>query len=186
MRECFQFESMSMLDHGKDVRRWFNDLRSLVLDGKSSSDWRLPDWIGSPAILREMEDLDSRIVGLYQVYHDCGKPLCREVDAEGRQHFPCHAAASKARWLECADGSPEALEVAELIGMDMDVHQLRASGVEEFASRPQALVLLLTGLAEIHSNARMFGGIDSVGFKIKYKNIDRFGARIVAAKEQQK
>ncbi len=180
MRECFQFESMSVLDHGNDVREWYRDLVTLLLGGADSTRvWRLPDWVFSPAVLAHLRAADDRIVGLYQVYHDCGKPLCREVDAEGRQHFPCHAEASKRRWLECSDGSPEAHAVAELIGMDMDVHLLRAAGVEEFSRRPQALTLLLTGLCELHSNARMFGGIESVGFKIKYKNLERFGARIV-------
>jgi len=180
MRECFQFESMSMLDHGLDVRS-----RYLDMIGDRKMGWRLPAWVESPAVREHLRAADDRIVGLYQVYHDCGKPAVREVDAEGRQHFPGHALASHRRWLECSDGSPEALEVADLIAMDMDVHLLRAAGVEEFARRPQALTLLLTGLAEIHSNARMFGGIDSVGFKIKYKNIDRFGARVVAAKESK-
>jgi hypothetical protein len=73
------------------------------------------------------------------------------------------------------------MHVADLIGMDMDVHLLSASGVEEFSRRSQALPLLMTGLCEIHSNAQMFGGTDSPGFKIKYKNIDRFGSRIVGA-----
>jgi hypothetical protein len=38
---------------------------------------------------------------------------------------------------------------------------------------------LLTGLCEIHSNARMFGGIESTGFKIKWKHLDKMGKRII-------
>jgi hypothetical protein len=35
--------------------------------------------------------------------------------------------------------------------------------------------LLITSLAEIHANAELFGGVDSVSFKSKYKQIDRRG-----------
>lgn len=177
MRECFQFKTMSVLDHGHDVRGWYVDLI-----GPRSKPWVLPDWVDLALRRQANEDLADRLVGLYQVYHDCGKPLCRTVDGEGRQHFPDHALVSRDRWLECSDGSREALLIAELIEQDMDIHLLRSVGVDEFSRRPHALTLLLTGLCELHSNARMFGGPDSTGFKIKYKNLDRFGARIVGAR----
>lgn len=183
MRSCFQFESQSVLDHGLSVRSWFVELRDHFARGAVlSSEWRLPDWLGRP--LFESIAIDDSLLALYQVYHDCGKPQCLVVDAEGRQHFPNHAAASRERWLECSDGGPEALVVADLIGMDMDVHLLRPSGLEEFAAREQAIPLLLTGLCELHSNALMFGGIDSTGFKIKYKRLDRLGRRIADARTE--
>ena len=65
--------------------------------------------------------------------------------------------------------------------MDMDIHLLKADGIEEFASRPEAATLLLTSLAEIHSNAAMFGGIDSTSFKIKWKHINKRGKKIIEA-----
>lgn len=77
-------------------------------------------------------------------------------------------------WLS-AGGDPQA---ARLMGMDMDIHALKADEIEEFCSRPEAITLLLTGLAEIHSNASMFGGIESTSFKIKWKQIDRRGKAI--------
>jgi hypothetical protein len=49
----------------------------------------------------------------------------------------------------------------------MDIHTLKSEGVEEFCKNPLAITLLLTGLAEIHSNAQMFGDIESVSFRIK-------------------
>lgn len=55
-----------------------------------------------------------------------GKPFCRTIDAEGRQHFPDHATVSARIWRE-AGGSEE---VARLIEQDMDVHLLKAEGVE--------------------------------------------------------
>lgn len=125
--------------------------------------------------------MNDSLMELYQVFHDCGKPLCRTVDEHGRQHFPGHAEVSRRTWIECSDGSPGAMHVADLIGMDMDIHLMTASGIEEFSMRPQAMALLLTALCEVHSNSQMFGGIDSPGFRMKYKKIDRFGARIVGA-----
>lgn len=180
MRECFQFKSMNMLDHGESVREWYEDLRNLLMSSPEPSKarfarWKLPSWVRSDAVKQHFLTADDEVIRLYQIYHDCGKPFCREVDDEGRQHFPNHAEVSKARWLECG-GSPE---IAELIGMDMDVHTLKAGDIEAFTARPQAMTLLLTGLCELHSNAQMFGGIGSTGFKMKFKNIERFGARIV-------
>jgi hypothetical protein len=175
MRTCFQFQTMSMLDHGQDIRAWYQDLLGFFYGPTPKKTWRLPSWFDK--ITRQMiEKVDDRIVELYQIYHDCGKPLCRTVDAEGKQHFPNHAEVSKHQWLA---HFPEEKEVGELIGMDMDIHLLKAAGVEEFAARPQAITLLLTGLCELHSNAQMFGGVDSTGFKIKFKNLERFGRRII-------
>lgn len=186
MRQCFQFKTMDMLQHGESVREWYEDLKKAALGerhaGQSERIWRLPSWIDHEAVRHHFQTADDNIIALYQIYHDCGKPMVRAVDTEGRQHFPDHAAASKARWLECSDGSEAALEIAELIGMDMDIHLLKADGVDEFASRPQAMTLLLTGLCELHSNAQMFGGIDSSSFKQKWKNIERFGKKICAAR----
>jgi hypothetical protein len=54
-----------------------------------------------------------------------------------------------------------------------------ADGVKEFSQNPYALTLLLTGLAEIHSNCQMFGGFDSTSFKIKFKCISQRGKQII-------
>lgn len=178
MKECFQTANQNMLAHGQSVRSWYLDLNRLVLGEKHSKEWRLPDWINHSTIFNHLEECaNAEAIKLYQIYHDCGKPFCREVDVDGRQHFPNHAEVSKARWLECGGSQ----EVADLIGMDMDVHTLKACEVEEFARRPQAITLLLTGLCELHSNAQMFGGVESTGFKIKFKNLERFGKRILDA-----
>lgn len=178
MLSCFQFQDMNILQHGQSVALWYKELYEHLVQGKPlTSQWRLPDWIYSPVIVPQLLDFD--LLQIYQIYHDCGKPLCRTVDADGRQHFPNHAAISAERWLARADGSPEALQIARLIGMDMDIHLLKADGLAEFACRPEAMSLLLTGLCELHSNAQMFGGIESTSFKIKWNQLSRMGKRII-------
>jgi hypothetical protein len=111
----------------------------------------------------------------YHLYHDCGKPHCLVFDEEGRRHFPNHAAASYLTWGRHSDNR----QIGNLILMDMDIHLLKAEGLAEFAARPEALSLLLTGLAEVHANASMFGGIESTSFKIKYKHLDKRGKQIL-------
>jgi hypothetical protein len=47
------------------------------------------------------------------------------------------------------------------------------------------ITLLIASLAEIHSNAEMFGGIESTSFKIKWKNIDRRGKQVFKYLKEQ-
>jgi len=180
MLTCYQFQDMNILEHGQSVAAWFADLYEHLINGSPlAREWRMPDWIYDPKLKQNLLDFD--VLETYQIYHDCGKPLCRTVDEDGRQHFPNHAEVSRQRWLECdrSNGSPLAQQIARLIAMDMDVHTLKSEGIEEFAQRPEAASLLLTGLCEIHSNAQMFGGMESTGFKIKWKHINKVGKRIL-------
>lgn len=110
--------------------------------------------------------------------HDCGKPFCLEIDETGRRHFPNHAQISYDVFTRFYN-DPVA---AELILHDMDIHMLKAEGVDEFLKNPNALTHLLIGLSELHSNARMFGGIESTSFKIKYKSICQRGKQIITNK----
>lgn len=176
MRGCEQTSGMTILQHGEMVRDHYVDLVGHLRHGKPLAyQWRLPDWIADPLLLANLPSDDT--MAEYHVFHDVGKPACRTVDADGRQHFPDHAAASARVWREA--GGDE--EVAHLIASDMDIHLLKGEGVEAFAGRPEACALLLTGLAEITANASMFGGIESTSFKIKFKNLDKRGRAIVKA-----
>jgi len=136
--------------------------------------WRLPEWfqLYKSQILGNL--LDTETILEYALFHDCGKPFCQETDSEGRIHFPNHAEISAQIWLD--HGGDE--QIANLIRLDMDIHRLKAEQIEEFCKRKEAITLLIAGLAEIHSNANMFGGIDSDSFKIKWKHIDRRGKAI--------
>jgi putative nucleotidyltransferase with HDIG domain len=116
----------------------------------------------------------SDILLTYALYHDCGKPFCRIIDEDGKQHFPNHAEISAKIWRE--NGGDE--QIARLIQMDMDIHLLKAHQIDEFCQRTECISLLLSGLAEVHANAKMFGGIESISFKIKWKHIEKRGRQI--------
>jgi hypothetical protein len=74
----------------------------------------------------------------------------------------------------------ERQEISLLIKNDMLVHRVRAATFVEFLETPNLVTHLLVGLAELNSNASMFGGFDSDSFKAKYKNFDKFGGRALA------
>ncbi len=57
----------------------------------------------------------------------------------------------------------------------MIIHTIKDYEMDTFTKRKDAISLLLTGLSEIHANAEMFGGINSINFKIKYKQINTRG-----------
>lgn len=176
MSACEQTKGQNVLQHGERVHDFYLDLVTHLTTGSPlRHEWRLPEWLSS-----ELPDLlcDEEVIRLYQVYHDCGKPYCLEIDEEGRRHFPDHAVASERVAREA--GLPD--EVCRLIGRDMEVHLLKDAGVEAFIAQGMtgALTLLITGLCEIHANASMFGGIESVSFKQKYKQINKRGKRIVS------
>lgn len=150
------------------------------------SAWRLPDWAITyrSEILSKLLPLDT--LETYALYHDCGKPFCRLVDAEGKQHFPDHAKKSEEIWIKACEQttnqiSDRDIQIGKLIGMDMVIHTMKADDIPEFIKRPEAISLLCTGLAEIHANAEMFGGIDSVSFKIKANHLEKRGKAICKA-----
>jgi hypothetical protein len=101
-----------------------------------------------------------------------------EVDENGRKHFPNHAEISYKTFTRFFENTA----AAELIRSDMDIHCLKSEGVDEFCKNPNCLTLLLSGLAEIHSNSQMFGGMDSTSFKIKWKAITQRGKQIIKNK----
>lgn len=170
-----QMEGLSVLEHGQMVHNYFVDLRNQYLEDNYSPiySWRLPEWALSPELWGRL--VDEEIIHNYQVFHDCGKPYCLNIDAQGRRHFPEHADVSAEVWGQVAGSTLE----SDLMRHDMDIHLMKSKDFESFSKLDIAPTLLLTGLAEIHANAEMFGGIDSTSFKIKWKNINKFGRRYV-------
>ena len=171
MHEVQQFPGMSVLDHGRDVFARYLDL----ISDKPQLKWRMPDWVEQ---LKSLQ-LPLETMKHYLIYHDCGKPFCRVVDADGKQHFPNHAEVSYQTWMQFAE-TEEDHQIGNLIRMDMDVHTLKGEAIDEFIKRPEAPSLLLAGLAEIHSNAAWLNQLESDQFKIKWKKIDKIGKKLVA------
>ena len=150
--------------------------------GPRELDWRLPSWFTDNEDLLGSLIPPAEVMSLYHIYHDCGKPFCRTVDAEGKQHFPDHARISASVW-RVSGGDPL---IASLIEHDMDMHTMKPAEAASYHHMELAPALLLTALAELHSNAEMFGGIESTSFKIKFKNLERLGrAFITLIKENQ-
>lgn len=175
MKNCEQTKDRSVLQHGESVRDHLFDLINHLRSGTGLKyDWRLPNWVleNRDSIISSLPDDET--LELYTTYHDCGKPFCLRVDSEGKRHFPNHAEVSYNIFNQVFN-NPVA---SSLILHDMDIHLLKSVGVLEFCKNPYALTLLLTGLAEIHSNCQMFGGVDSTSFKIKWKSINSRGKEI--------
>jgi len=173
MRSCMQFRDQNVLEHGLAVADAFATLRAALEAGEAPEGWRIPAWLLDEPVRQDFLQRCAAPDTLYWYhrYHDCGKPLCRQVDAEGRSHYPGHAEVSARTWLDCG-GAPE---VGRLIGLDMAVHLATAEEMARLVELPEAHSLYLTALAEIHANAPMFGGFDSTSFKAKAKHLDRRG-----------
>ena len=175
MKECNQNSFQTIYEHGVSVSETLENLINYIkynkpLDGY----WIIPEWLEKNKEKIKNNLFHEDILLEYALFHDCGKPFCFNIDENGNQHFPDHAKISEKIWNENG-GEPL---IGRLISMDMDIHLLKDYGIKEFCERKECISLLITGLAEIHSNANMFGGFDSISFKIKYKNIDRRGNAI--------
>lgn len=174
MQGCYQTEAQAVYEHGLSV--WKHTQRAIqyLQGGPPPEGWRIPTWLTKyrKELCGALMPLD--VVEEYTVFHDCGKPYCKP---DGERRFPNHAEVSYQTWLS-AGGSEAA---ANLMRLDMRVHTLKGKDVGPFAALPEAVTLLVVGLAEVHSNAGMFGGKDSESFKIKWKHLDRRGRAICKA-----
>lgn len=160
MEATEQTPGLSVLGHGYMVHESYLQLVQELEQG-----------VG-PAVLQNLwEALRERLVSLedieeYQVYHDCGKPVC----ANGG-HFPGHAEHSANQWARLFGVGT----VSELMRLDMKFHLMNAEEAATFWSNPLAPTLYVTAWAEILANASMFGGVDSTSYKIKKKKLERAG-----------
>jgi hypothetical protein len=175
MKQTSQTESQSVYEHGVSVKEHIFDLISFLKTGHINEGWRLPTWMQEyrEQILASL--LPEDIIKAYAIFHDCGKPYCLTIDQQGRRHFPNHPEVSYNVWRAISHNKT----IAKLIRMDMKIHTIKAVEVEEFCQHREAITLLIAGLAEIHSNARMFGGIESPSFKIKWNQINKRGKAIL-------
>lgn len=180
MLHCEQSQGQSVYQHGQSVCSHLFDLIDHIKGVYKLSEalWKLPEWIVDykDELIGNMHHEDD--IRQYTTYHDCGKFLVETVDVHGKKHFPNHAQASKDLWLAVGGSTL----VGNLIGWDMDIHILSSDEINNRCkndwSKVDATTLLLASLAEIHSNAKLFGGITSDNFKMKFKMVDRRGKQI--------
>lgn len=167
MMGCKQHKDQTILQHGEAVLE-----RYLDLIGDARLQWKLPDWWLHYGHRLKAQQPPAEVMSTYLIYHDCGKPRCLEVDAEGKQHFPNHANVSADLWLSIGGDQ----RVAELMRHDMDLHCMNATAAKDYPHLHLAPALLCSALSELHANADMFGGLESTSFKIKFKQLSRAGS----------
>lgn len=175
MQKCLQTENQSVYEHGLSVKNYtFQIIQILKTEDNNSNNLKLPDWIFQyqKEILQSL--YPEKIIEEYTTFHDLGKPYCLIIDEFGKRHFPNHSEVSYQTWLAIGGNK----SVANLIRMDMKIHQIKAIEIDEFIKYPEAITLLIVGLAEVISNAQLFGGFESDSFKIKYKQINKRGKAI--------
>lgn len=174
MKSTLQTESQSVYEHGVSVKEHIFELISFLKTGQISDGWRLPQWIFDyrKQILASLAS--EEIIEEYTIFHDCGKAYCLTIDDSGKRHFPNHAEKSYETWLKVGGNH----QAAKLMKMDMIIHTMKAADIDEFIKHSEAITLLLAGLAEVHSNAKLFGGIESESFKIKWSQINKRGKAI--------
>ncbi len=173
MKRCEQFPGFSVFDHGNSVFDHYQALVDVLIEKRSPEAWRLPKKLPVFAV-KALENVHTaQVLQNYMIYHDIGKPYCRVLDASGQYHFPNHAEVSS----EIAKRLGFDTTICRLMLFDMDLHVEKSERVEHRLkhdwSLQDACSLALVSLSEIHANARMFGGIESTSFKIKFKALER-------------
>lgn len=171
MQNTPQTETQSVYQHGISVRDHLFELITFLRTGHLDEGWRLPTWMHEYRQQLLSSLLPDDIIEEYTIFHDCGKPYCLTIDNLGKRHFPDHPEVSYRTWQTVSSNQT----IANLIRMDMKIHTIKAAEIDEFIQHPEAITLLLAGLAEVHSNAKMFGGIESESFKIKWNQINKRG-----------
>lgn len=164
MTECQQTDTQNVLEHGLSV---FCFTQRLI-----AGDWgemKIPECFAKnfQTIKENLFDLET--IRLYNIYHDCGKPFCITYDEKGK-HFPNHAEISYTIFKKCFNNE----NAANLVKDDMILHTATAEEIKCLNWPKQHYsTLIITALAELHANAQMFGGIESISFKIKFKKLEQ-------------
>lgn len=177
MLKCEQTKGQTLYQHGLSVKNHLENLLYYLENDISRYQYKIPDIIKKYKFELLENIHDEQTLSLYTIYHDCGKSFCKIIDVDGKVHFPNHALISKQKYLESGGD----IQVANLIGWDMILHEGNYDTINDFLkiwSIKDSCTLLLTAFAEINSNSKMFGGIDSISYKSKYKKLERRSKQI--------
>jgi hypothetical protein len=167
-----QTEKQTVIEHGEAVY----EMTKKIIAGQWD-EMKIPDWMLKyhTRIIVNLHPLD--VIKKYNLFHDCGKPYCLIVDEDGKKHFPQHEKKSKEVFSYFHQNDNI---VSNLIGSDMCLHVETADEILGHQwDIKTAMTLLLTSLAEIHANAQMFGGIESISFKMKWKKLNKRGKMLM-------
>lgn len=183
MMDTEQTKGQSVLEHGISVSKYYKKLISDIKNDKR--DDFIPDCLFDYKDLILENIFDDSIMQKYHLYHDIGKPFVIQIDDDGKSHFPNHSDYSSNLYKILFVEDEDVDIVSKLIKHDMDFHLLKPSQVEEYLKNTDLdkrfiISLLITNLAELHSNSNMFGGFDSVSFKIKFKNYLKISKKILS------
>lgn len=171
MNNTFQFENITIYQHGEMVHNSYLQFINALSNNDEDYLKKWTNGFSDEDILFLLDNqYDIETMKEYHLYHDCGKPYCKTIDENGKQHFPNHASISKKIYQKYFNNNL----IASLIENDMQFHTLK--GDELFSwlnankdNRKFLASLHLTAWSEIISNSSMFGGEESISFKIKKK-----------------
>lgn len=172
MKSCLQTEGQTILQHGLSIWKYTHKLLK-----KDYSNFKLPKWWNDYESRIHSNLHDFKTVKHYTINHDIGKPYCLSIDENGKRHFTDHAIKSKDVWNLIF---PEKKDIGILIENDMLFHSGdELTIIKKRLPTKTICTLILTALAELHSNANMFGGITSDSFKIKFKKFEKLSKKIL-------
>lgn len=185
MKNCEQTKGQSVYDHGLSVYKYYEDFPSNfgLMCREPELTWKYSDSISQNINLTFDHCYSADIMYEYLVYHDCGKPFCKE-EIDGKIHFPNHAEVSAKTYYEyfgpkysgCNEYSSRSSIVYDLIRDDMCLHTLSADQIALKLNKwtiEHSISLIISAWCELNSNAQMFGGFDTISFKSKFKQLDR-------------
>lgn len=168
-----QTEGQTIYEHGLSVWDFAKRLYAGQFDGM-----RIPDWFQENRFTIAVQIIPFSAMKRYCIYHDCSKPLCMEVGEDGKVRFPNHASISAGLYSQIF---PDDCDGAWLTNNDMALHTLKASEIEKMCklNRKELMFsLIISAFAEVHSNAKMFGGIESNSFKMKWRKVNQRSKQI--------
>ena len=171
-RDTKQTDTQNICQHHLSVWKHTYLLLTEQLDS-----FKIPDWYHTYKTQIKQNLHSFKTIKHYCLHHDIGKSECLIIDSEGKRHYPDHANKSADMFLEHIRNDET---IARLIRNDMAFHTLKFEEILDLKlSIQDTCTLLITALAELHSNAKMFGGMDSDSFKIKWKRLNKLGKKIL-------
>lgn len=172
-----QTPTISTLQHGLLCFSRYLDILQVLAGGPSLYNLELPAHLLTNASVLKTHQLSLDVVMSALIHHDCGKYLALTEDEEG-VHFRDHAAISARLYSSLFSNEP----ASWLIANDMLLHTCSADVLAKIIPTVDAnklLTLILCSYGELYANEQMFGGRESVSFKIKLKQLNKRSNQIL-------